>query len=242
LGRVIAKEGAVVAKVSAAGRAVALIRQLLDFSRQESTTTAVLDLTATLPAAEPFIGHAIGARISREPDVAADIWPVLADAHGLEIALLNLAINARDAMPDGGSLTLGARNLLPAEGPETLPQGDYVTVSVRDRGSGMPVGVFARATEAFFTTKAPGKGTGLGLPMVQAFAERAGGCLRIDSHPGSGTCVEIILPRACVSDMIADRPDDTDAAHAPWPQRTILLVDQDDQLRQIMAGYLRALG
>jgi hypothetical protein len=145
-------------------------------------------------------------------------------------------------MPDGGSLTLGARNLLPAERPDRLPPGDYVSVFVQDSGTGMPAGVLARATDAFFTTKAPGKGTGLGLSMVQAFAERAGGCLRIDSHPGSGTCVEIILPRACVSDMIADRPDDTDAAHAPWPQRTILLVDQDDQLRQIMAGYLRALG
>src|SRR6185437_5324052 len=113
-----------------------------------------LDLTVTLSAAGPFIGHAIGAGISCAFDIAADVWPVLADAHGLEIALLNLAINARDAMPDGGSLTLGARNLLPAERPEILPHGDYVTVYVRDSGTGMPAGVLARAAEAFFTTKA----------------------------------------------------------------------------------------
>jgi CheY-like chemotaxis protein len=175
-------------------------------------------------------------------DVAADVWPVLSDEHELEVALLNLAINARDAMPDGGSLTLGARNLLPAERPDRLPPGDYVSVFVQDSGTGMPAGVLARATDAFFTTKAPGKGTGLGLSMVQAFTERAGGCLRIDTRPGSGTRVEIILPRASVDDMIADCRDDAEIAAAPIRQRTILFVDQDDQLRQIMAGYLRALG
>nr|WP_158258208.1 PAS domain-containing protein [Rhodopila globiformis] len=225
----------------AAHRAAAMIRQLLGFSRQEAQRLAVVDLAETLPETGQFIGHAIGAVISRTLDVAADVWPVLADAHQLEVALLNLAINARDAMPNGGTLTLGARNLPPPERPAALPPGDYVSVFVRDTGTGMPASVLARATEAFFTTKAPGKGTGLGLPMVQTFAERAGGCVRIHSQAGAGTRVEIILPRASVSDIRPDDARDGEAAAPPRPA-AILFVEQEDQLRQIMAGYLRALG
>nr|WP_294520695.1 PAS domain-containing protein [uncultured Rhodopila sp.] len=225
---------------NAGKRAASLIRQLLDFGRQEPQTSIVIELLEALPEADQLIGHAIGSGINRVLDVRSDVWPVLADRQQLEVALLNLAINARDAMPDGGTLTLSARNLDPAERPEKLRRLDCVAIGVRDDGTGMPDNVLARANEPFFTTKAAGKGTGLGLPMVQAFAERSGGCTLISSAPSAGTLVEIILPRAAVSGMAFDTafPE----AAEPALGATLILVDHDDQLRQIMAGYLRARG
>jgi PAS domain S-box-containing protein len=225
---------------NAGKRAASLIRQLLDFGRHEPHTSTVVDLLEAMPEADQLIGHAIGSRIERAMDVQPDVWEVLADRHQLEVALLNLAINARDAMPDGGTLTLSARNLSPAERPEKLRMLDCVAIGVRDTGTGMAESVLVRANEPFFTTKAAGKGTGLGLPMVQAFAERSGGCVMIASAPSAGTLVEIVLPRAAVSGMAFE------AAHPgaaePLSSATLLLVDSDDQLRQIMAGYLRAQG
>ncbi len=227
---------------NAGHRAVSLIRQLLDFARQQPATPVTVDLAEVLPETEQLIGHAIGSGITRALDLQPDVWPVLTDSHQLEVALLNLAVNARDAMPDGGVLTLSAHNLPPSRRPETLPPRDYVTIGVRDTGQGMPAAVLARATEPFFTTKAAGKGTGLGLPMVHAFAERSGGCLRIESHPGAGTLVEIILPRAAGTGMTVETDTiDPDAGAAPRTA-TILVVDDDEQLRQIMAEYLRGQG
>ena len=225
---------------NAGKRAASLIRQLLDFGRNEPQASSVVDLLEALPEAEQLIGHAIGSGIRRVTDVQPEIWPVLADRHQLEVALLNLAINARDAMPDGGTLTLSGRNLSPAERPEKLRLLDCVAIGVRDNGIGMPESVLARANEPFFTTKAAGKGTGLGLPMVQAFAERSGGCVVLQSTPSVGTLVEIVLPRAAVSGMAFEVPPPDTAG--PSPSATLLLVDTDDQLRQIMAGYLRARG
>nr|WP_294546405.1 PAS domain-containing protein [uncultured Rhodopila sp.] len=225
---------------NAGKRAASLIRQLLDFGRHEPHTSIVVDLLEALPEADQLIGHAIGSRIERVMDVQSDVWQVLADRHQLEVALLNLAINARDAMPDGGTLTLSARNLSPAERPEKLRPVECVAIGIRDTGIGMPDSVLARANEPFFTTKAAGKGTGLGLPMVQAFAERSGGCVVITSVPSAGTVVEIVLPRAAVSGMAFEAANPEAAERLPFA--TLLLVDNDDQLRQIMAGYLRAQG
>jgi CheY-like chemotaxis protein len=169
---------------------------------------------------------------------------VLTDAHQLEIALLNLAINARDAMPQGGTLTLAGRNLAAGERPEVLTPGDYVAISVRDTGSGMPPEALARAVEPFFTTKREGQGTGLGLPMVHGFATKSGGCLRIDSRPGAGTAVDIILPRAAISGMELgeDPPAGGESAVPTPPKCTILLVGDDELVRQITVGYLRDHG
>jgi PAS domain S-box-containing protein len=225
---------------NAGKRAASLIRRLLDFGRQEPQTSIVVDLTEALAEADQLIGHAIGSGVERGLDIQPDVWPILADRHQLEVALLNLAINARDAMPDGGTLTLSARNVPPAERPEKLQLLECVAIGIRDDGIGMPESVLARANEPFFTTKAAGKGTGLGLPMVQAFAERSGGCVLINSSPFAGTVVEIVLPRAAVSGMAFEAPHSK--AAEPSSRATLLLVDHDDQLRQIMAGYLRAQG
>ncbi len=191
--------------MEATKQAISLTRQLLDFARTRSLEPTVVDVALSIRKADKLIGHAVGPGIDRFLDIQQGVWPVLTDGDQLEVALLNLAINARDAMPDGGRLILEARNLASEERPETLPLNDYVGISVRDTGHGMPSEVVARATETFFTTKPQGKGTGLGLPMVQAFASRSGGMLRIDSQEGGGTIVTLTLPRAAVSRM--DTPD-----------------------------------
>lgn len=229
---------------SAASKGASLTRQLLDFARREPAKPVVLNVEAALRAADELFGHAVGPGIVRVLDVQPGTWPVLADAHQLQVALLNLAVNARDAMPRGGTLTLVGRNLSVWERPEALPQQDYVAISVRDTGEGMEPGVLARATEAFFTTKGEGQGTGLGLAMVNGFATRSGGCLRIESRPGDGTVVEIILPRAAVSgmDRASDVPEAGPVAVGPRLKGTILLVEDDDLVREITVGYLRDQG
>ena len=228
---------------SATARAARLTRQLLDFGRQETLRATVLEVTEALQRADEMISHAVGTSVSRTVDIQDDVWPVLTDGHQLEIALLNLAINARDAMPDGGELILAARNVTPNERPESLPPKDYVAISVQDTGQGMPARVLARATDPFYTTKPIGKGTGLGLPMVHAFALHSGGCLNIESQEGIGTTVQIILPRALVTEMHWDQTGpDAPAASEPQRTATILLVEDDDQTRQVMSGYLQDRG
>ncbi|MGG5822319.1 sensor histidine kinase [Falsiroseomonas sp. HW251] len=185
----------------AAGRAAALVRQLLAFARQEGLRPEVVDLGALLPEAGEMIRHTAGRRLTVSVEVPAGLWPVLTDPHQLEVALLNLAVNARDAMPQGGELHVSAHNLDPARRRAELRPGDYVAVAVRDQGTGMPPEVLARAPEPFFTTKPRGQGTGLGLPMVQRFAAQSNGALLIQSIPGQGTTVEIFLPRAAVTDL-----------------------------------------
>ena len=229
--------------MDATKRAISLTRQLLDFGRNRSLEPAVLDVAASIRHADKMIAHAVGPRINRFLNIQQGVWPVLTDGDQLEVALLNLAINARDAMPDGGELILEARNLAPQERPETLPFKDYVGISIRDTGHGMPPEVVARATETFFTTKPEGKGTGLGLPMVQAFALRSGGILRIDSQQGGGTTVTMILPRAAVSRM-----ETADAEAVPVAERerranvTVMLVEPDDYVRDITVAYLSHQG
>jgi signal transduction histidine kinase len=189
------------AGMEATKQAISLTRQLVDFARTRSLEPTVVDVAVSIRQANKMIGHAVGPGIDRLLAIQPGVWPVLTDGDQLKVALLNLAINAKDAMPDGGQLVLEARNLDPGERPPALPFNEYVCISVRDTGHGMPPDVVMRATETFFTTKPPGKGTGLGLPMVHAFASRSGGMLRIDSQEGSGTTVTLILPRAAVGCM-----------------------------------------
>jgi signal transduction histidine kinase len=183
----------------AAERGAKLTAHMLAFSRKQDLVLRPVDVNDAIGGMSDMLGRTIGPMIRVGHDLAADLWPAVADPVQIEVALLNLALNARDAMPEGGTLTFRTRNVSaarPGTNQTALPQGDYVMVSVSDTGQGMPEEVQARAFEPFFTTKGAGKGTGLGLSMVYGFATQAGGTVTIDSLPGTGTTVSLYLPRA----------------------------------------------
>ncbi len=230
----------------AADRARNLVRKLLAFARSEAPAPETLELRSALQELMDLVRHAAGEQVRCTLEVDPESWAVLADAQELGVALVNLAVNARDAMPEGGALRISARNLAPAEVPPQLPDGQYVSLSVRDEGIGMPPDVLARAQEAFFTTKPRGSGTGLGLPMVQDFAQRSGGTMRITSTPRFGTTVEIIIPRASLvastSERLAALREISAPGFAAHGDASILLVEDDEQVRPLTAAFLRSLG
>jgi signal transduction histidine kinase len=181
----------------AATRGSQLTRQLLAFGRRQRLEPRVIDLNALLGEMSRLLGRTLGRKISVAFEPADGLWPVLVDAGQIEHAVLNLAINARDAMPDGGTITIATANLEvapPAAG--DLPPGQYVRLTVRDTGTGMSPEVLARAVEPFFTTKMPGQGSGLGLSQVHGLVHQSGGTLAIRSEENRGTTVEVDLPRA----------------------------------------------
>jgi len=183
--------------LAAGNHAAAIARDLLALARRESRSS-LINSAQLLDGFQRLIQRLVSPQLDCRFEVEPDAWPIEIEHQQLEAALINLTINARDAMPHGGLLRVAARNLardtvaLPPE----LPAGDYVCFSVEDSGIGMSELVLARATEAFFTTKEANRGTGLGLSMVQAFASRSGGALKIESEPDRGTRVQILLPRA----------------------------------------------
>ena len=188
-----------------------------------------------------WCGRAIGASIEIRQVLATDLWPVLIDVSQIETALLNIALNARDAMPGGGVLVIETANI-PAGNPELpveVAGQDCVLVSLRDTGTGMSREVIERAFEPFFTTKEIGKGTGLGLSMVFGVVRQSGGTARIRSRLREGTTVQIYLPRtvevAAFASLPVSRRQATDNAH-------ILVVDDDPDVRWIAAEDLRELG
>lgn len=183
----------------AATRGAELTQHLLAFSRRQALQPQAVDIGQMVTGLEPLLRPALGASIRIVTDVPSDIWCIMADPGQLEGALLNLAINGRDAMPDGGTLEISFANVrLPdgdAEATE-MPPGDYVRIVVRDSGVGMPESVVQHAFEPFYTTKEPGRGTGLGLSMVYGFARQSNGSATIESTPGEGTEIRLLLPRA----------------------------------------------
>ncbi len=191
----------------AAERGAKLTAHLLAFSRKQELELRPVNVNDSIRGMSDMLGRTIGPMVQVQQDLAADLWPAIADPVQIEVALLNLALNARDAMAAGGMLTLRTCNVvaarpagdvaaLPQGGVAALPQGDYVMVTVSDTGHGMPADVQARAFEPFFTTKGVGKGTGLGLSMVYGFVTQAGGTVTIDSVPEQGTAISLYLPRA----------------------------------------------
>jgi CheY-like chemotaxis protein len=187
-----------------------------------------------------LLERTLGAMISLRFELNPAPVPVLADPTQVEMMVLNLAINARDAMPDGGRLTIATRVRSIAEDPE-LAAGEYVEFSVADTGVGMDEPTLRRAMEPFFTTKSVGKGTGLGLAQVYGSARQAGGTVRIDSAPGEGTCVRVLLP--CTDQAAAaDQAAADVAGGAAQAPATILLVDDDPDVRNVLADVLRSAG
>ncbi len=185
----------------AAFRASKLTRRLLDFSRQQPLVPVVVNISTIIISMVALLRHAIGDRIRLNTHLAEDLWPTYADTNQLENIVLNLVVNARDAMDGGGDLSISTSNVTildemrSAISPVSLSTGQYVTISVRDNGCGMPPDVEARAFEPFFTTKEPGKGTGLGLSQVYGFVKRFGGDVRIESELGIGTTITLYLRR-----------------------------------------------
>jgi two-component system NtrC family sensor kinase len=191
-----------------------LTEQLLAFARRQPLARATIDLNVQLRRMTELLARTVGSGIAIHTDLAADLWPVDADATQLELAVINLAINARDAMPGGGELGIRTFNrAAPPEGALEQPTkvGGFVGLEISDTGHGMPPEVAARAFEPFFTTKEAGKGTGLGLSMVYGFARQSGGSASIRSEAGRGTAVTLLLPRG----LPAREADEADATDLP---------------------------
>ncbi len=227
-------------------RGGSLVRQLLAFARKQELQPVAVDVNQLTARLRELLSRTMGGAITVETALDPACKPALADPTQLEMALLNLAINARDAMPGGGSVILRTRPVMGplAVGEQALAAGPHVRISVADTGTGMPAEVLARAVEPFFTTKEVGRGTGLGLSMVHGFALQSGGALDISSQPGCGTEVSLYLP--CAPAGAAVQP----AQARPAPpvaetgalQGTILLVDDDAIVRLGTAALLRQRG
>jgi signal transduction histidine kinase len=183
--------------LQAAERGVSLIQRLLAFARKQRLDPRSVDLGGLVANIEELLQRTLGGQTRLAIARAADVAPASVDANQLELAILNLTINARDAMPAGGSLRIGLENRRADRGsPHQLAPGDYVVISISDTGTGMDEATLSRAFDPFFTTKEIGSGSGLGLPMVQGFAAQSGGAVQIRSRLGEGTTVELWLPRA----------------------------------------------
>ena len=233
------------AAADGAQRAAALTQRLLAFSRQQPLNPEVLDGNKLVSGMSDLLAHSLGGAIRLETVLAAGLWRAHADRNQLENAILNLAVNARDAMPDGGRLTIETQNThvdgLYAAANFGVPTGQYVMIAVTDSGSGMPPEVIAKAFDPFFTTKAVGKGTGLGLSQVYGFVRQSGGHVKIYSEPGHGTTVRIYLPR-----FVGEPAGEVAAPAIELPrgerQELILLVEDEAAVRQFSADALAELG
>jgi signal transduction histidine kinase/CheY-like chemotaxis protein len=228
---------------AAAERGAKLTDQLLSFSRRKRLEPHPTDLNATLGSMRDLLQSTMGGSIRIETRFSADLPHALVDATQLELAVLNLAINARDAMQVGGTLRVTTSNvrLGPPLYPEEPPAGEYVEICVADDGTGMPDDVRGKVFEPFFTTKEIGKGSGLGLSQVLGFAQQSGGGVRILSRPGEGTKVHIYLPRAeeAASEPISGMAAARTARRA---DAAILLVDDDHAVREVTAAMLADFG
>ena len=225
----------------AATRGENLTRQLLSFARTLPLNPTVIDPAEAVAAIRDVLAGSMHVNIEFQIDVPDTTWPVCVDKSELELALVNLAVNARDAMPDGGRIVIAAENAQLDAGlaPESLA-GDFVTLSVADSGSGIPPDLLPRVTEPFFTTKGPDKGTGLGLSQVYGFARRSEGAVTIDSAVGRGTKVTVYLPRTHAA-FAAPSPQD-DGQYVSLDRHTILVVEDNAEVRHVAVSLLEQLG
>lgn len=229
----------------AAQRGATLTKQLLAYSRRQKLAPQSVNLNDALEGMQGLLQGAIGGSMALELKLGTSLWPALVDPTQIEMIVLNLAINARDAMDVGGRLTVLTRNVTISGArarPEEPEPGDYVMVAVSDTGSGMPPEVLERVFEPFFTTKGVGKGSGLGLSQVLGFAKQSGGGVSIETEPGKGTTVKVFLPRAKGFQQDASASLLTDGLRATGKGGTVLIVDDDELVRESTAHMLEQLG
>jgi signal transduction histidine kinase/ActR/RegA family two-component response regulator len=228
-----------------AQRGAKLTEQLLAFSRRQHLASQPIDLNTAVSGMSEMLARTLGGGMELRTELAADLWPALIDQTQIEVALLNLVINARDAMDVGGTILVGTKNVR-TDGrncSDDLAPGDYVVLCVTDTGEGMTAEVLAKAFEPFFTTKEIGKGTGLGLSQVYGLARQSGGTVRIRSKPGAGTEVEIYVPRALGAAKPEPPRAEADMAAATVRRRgRVLIVDDQEEVREIAAIHLMSLG
>ena len=223
----------------AAQRGTSLTRQLLAFSRRQPLAPEAVDLVLRIGRMRELLDRSLSGDVQVQVRFAADLWPAEVDPGELELVIINLAVNARDAMPDGGSILIEACNA-PGESVQGVT-GDFIRLTVADTGTGIPEEVRARVFDPFFTTKEVGKGSGLGLAQVYGFARQSGGTVWIESECGRGTRVILLLPRS------ADAPDQPDAQPAEdiatdASAGTVLLVDDDEEVAALVGEMLEHLG
>ncbi|HJU17269.1 MAG TPA: ATP-binding protein [Stellaceae bacterium] len=234
------------AAIRAAERAAVLTRQLLAFSRRQPLEPKPLEVNKLIGGMSNLLHRTLGETIEVESVLGARLWQVLADENQLESAILNLAVNARDAMPTGGKLTIETANAFLDEAyaarEEDVRAGQYVVIAVTDTGTGMPREVIDKAFDPFFTTKDVGQGTGLGLSQVYGFIKQSGGHAKIYSEVGEGTTVKLYLPRLAAA---ASAAEDRIGGEAPLPRgnrEVILVVEDEPDVRDFVGGMLRELG
>jgi PAS domain S-box-containing protein len=231
----------------AVNRAAGLTRRLLAFSRKQVVQPQVLNLNEVLGEVAKMLDRLIAKDISLLVTLSPSLWPVKADPGQLEQVILNLVVNSRDAMPQGGKLVIETKNVeISSTTPwqrDGAPPGQYVMLAVRDTGIGMGAETQAHMFEPFFTTKEPGKGTGLGLSIVYGVVKQNGGWTRVDSNPGQGTTFEIYIPRAeeVVSPVTSSAPK-REPRRAPQGTETILLVEDEEGIRSLAEEFLRSQG
>jgi CheY-like chemotaxis protein/two-component sensor histidine kinase len=247
----IAKRGVVEARaeraldnaMTGAERAAQLTQRLLAFSRQQPLDPKTMDINKLIMSMSDLLSRSLGENIELETISGAGLWKVEADTPELEAALLNLALNARDAMPDGGKLTIETSNAYLDENycrsHADLTPGQYVVIAVSDNGAGMSGETIERAFDPFFTTKETGKGTGLGLSQVYGFIKQSGGHVKIYSEPGEGTTVKLYLPRHHGEEALM--PENEKAGPVHGRGETILIVEDDEGVRQYASEILRDL-
>jgi PAS domain S-box-containing protein len=231
---------AVEAILGAAHRGERLTRQLLTFSRRQPLNPVPIDLRQRVQEMRPMLSSSLRGNITLAVDLPDDLWPVEADVAEFELALVNIAVNARDAMPDGGTFTISAHNVPTGQGRPGHPATDHVVISFTDTGCGIPQEMVKKIFDPFFTTKAVGKGTGLGLSQVYGFAHQSGGTVSVASQVGRGTTLSLYLGR-CVA-AAAATPPLGDPKSVERAEGTVLVVEDNPEVAEVSATLLQQIG
>jgi PAS domain S-box-containing protein len=230
---------AIEALQSAAKRGETLTRQLLTFSRRQHLSPTVVDLSASIKNMRPMIESSLRGNIVYKETINAKLWPVKVDLAELELAIVNIAVNARDAMPNGGVFALSAENVTVNNNSDGNGQsGDFVAIEFGDSGTGIPPDLLSKIFDPFFTTKEVGKGSGLGLSQVYGFAHQSGGTVRAESKVGLGTAITVYLPS--YAGVAIDAPKISEAARAPRPM--VLIVDDSAEVAEVTSSLFEHLG